>query len=122
MRGLFKSLHDQIDQLILDHDGLADLAALLCQEGSDLLVGQNIGNNSIIVQICFHHDSAAHLSVDLNRNGDLRVLALGLVIGGPGFIGNGVVMTQDLPQFFAHMGDGSEALTHSVKAASYASS
>ena len=102
MNGL---LHNQVDQLVLDHDGLADLAAVLLEEIINFLVGQNIGNNGIVVQIGIHHHGAAHLAVDLNGDGNLSILALLLGVGGPGLIGDGIVMTQQLPQLFAHVGD-----------------
>ena len=39
-------LNDQIDQLVLDHDGLDDIAAVLFQEGLDLIVGQHITSST----------------------------------------------------------------------------
>ena len=98
-------LNDQVDQLILDHDGLADLAGSLCQEGCNLVVCQHIGNDSVIVQVGIHHNSTAHLTIDLNSDGDFGILALVLAVGGPRLVSDGVVMTQNLPDLFAHVGD-----------------
>ena len=98
-------LNDQVDQLVLDNDGLADLAALLCQESSDLLVCQDICNNCIVLQVCIHHDSAAHLAVDLNSDGNLGILALFFTVSGPGLVSDSVVMTQHLPDFLTNVGN-----------------
>ena len=40
-------LYNQVDQFVLDHDGLADLAFLLRKECGDLFIGQDVLHNGI---------------------------------------------------------------------------
>ena len=96
---------DQVDQLILDHDGLDDITAVLRKEGSDLVISQYILHNGIVIQVGGHQDGATHLAIDLHSDGDLVILALFLIVGRPGFESDGALMAQQLPHLLAHMGN-----------------
>ena len=55
------------------------------------------------------NDFVANLAVDLNGQFDLLVDRQALVIVGPGFVGEGFLMAQALPDFFGDVGgEGSE--------------
>mgnify|MGYP000995425104 CR=1 FL=1 len=87
-------LDDQVYQLIFYHDRLAQAARLLLQEPGDLLVRQ----------IGVHQHRAAHLAVDLDRDGDLGILALALLIGRPLGHGADSLKALQLPQLVTDMG------------------
>ena len=63
-------LDNQVNQLVLDHDGLADLAGLLCQEVGDLLVCQDVlDDETVIANVKANEKIAAFLA---KQEGQIR--------------------------------------------------
>src|SRR5262245_32979731 len=93
--------HYQIEQLVRDVDGLADLGAV--QVALHPLVGHGGRAGGVLVDSAWHGQGRPELPVDLDRQGDRVLLDQARVPGRPGCVRQALAMAQPVPQLLAEV-------------------
>ena len=84
---------DYVENLVLNVDLFNDVLA--CKEGGKLFVFHNDIESNVFFSARRNVDSTAHLTADLNGDGNCRINRLRFVVGGPSLYGKERVLAEN---------------------------